>query len=43
VDELYRGKKGKFLTVVCNLGQRSRCGLAGSARKRKWMNSFEAS
>ena len=19
VDELYRGKKGKFLTVVCNL------------------------
>ena len=43
VDEIYRGKKDKFLTVVCNLETESRCGLVIHGRKQRWMNSFVAS
>jgi hypothetical protein len=44
VDEIYRGKKDKFLTVVCNLETgEPLCGLARSESRRRWMISFAAS
>jgi hypothetical protein len=38
VDEIYRGKKQKFLTVVTNLRRENRCGLVGNVRKKRWMS-----
>ncbi len=42
VDEIYRGKKGKFLTVVCNLETAEPLWF-GRERKNCWMVSFVAS
>jgi transposase len=42
VDELYRGKKDKFLTVVCNLETAEPLWF-GRERKRPWMSSSVAS
>jgi transposase len=36
VDEIYRGKSDKFLTVVCNLEPASHCGSAETGRRRRW-------
>src|SRR5260370_20943350 len=42
VDEIYLGKKQKFLTVVSNLETGSRCGSGGSGRNKRW-TSFSSS
>ncbi len=39
VDEIYRGKKGKFLTVVCNL-EREEPLWFGKARKKETLDEF---
>jgi len=39
VDELYRGKKGKFLTVVCNLETGEPLWF-GRERKKETLDEF---
>ena len=39
VDELYRGKKGKFLTVVCNLETGEPLWF-GTTRKKETLDEF---
>ena len=43
VDEIYRGKKGKFLTVVCNWKIAEPLWFGRERKKRRWMISFGAS
>jgi hypothetical protein len=43
VDELYKGKQDKFLTVVCNLETAEPLWFGRSGRRSRWMNFFAAS
>ena len=39
VDEIYLGKKQKFLTVVCICKPANRSGSDGNERKQRWISS----
>jgi transposase len=44
VDEIYLGKKQKFLSVVCNLETgEPLCGSVRNGSRRPWMDSFKPS
>jgi hypothetical protein len=40
VDEIYSGKKQKFVTVVSNLESREPLCSGKTGRRRRWMSSF---